>query len=423
MPGDRIARTYLAITFLFNLAMALIWGINTLFLMDAGLDILQVMLVNTAFTLASSAFEVPTGVIADTLGRRASLLLCLATLFVGTLGYVGIAWMHGGFWWFTAVSVVLGLGFTFYSGAVEAWAVDAMAASGGTEPLEPLLSRGEFASNAAMLIGTLAGGILGQVHLYLPYVVRAALVVPLFAVAFRFMKDVGFTPRALELARVPAEMRRVFLDGLRHGVKHPVLRPVMLAMLVNSAFLVFGFYSWQPYFLELLGHDAVWVAGAIASALALAMMAGNALVEPLSRHVRTRSGLMMGCIAVQAALIFASGSLHEFAGAVSLYLLYGVAVGVATPVRQAYLNSFMPSAQRATLISLASLFASLGGAAGQSGFGWVARVSSIATAWRLGGLALLLGIPLWWLARRADRTQDAFQPEVSVAGGGGAAAP
>src|SRR5439155_1355784 len=80
---------YYAITALFNLAMSLIWGIDTLFKLGAGLDIFHVMLTNAAFTLGSMVFEIPTGVVADTVGRRISLLLCLATLFVTTLLYVG----------------------------------------------------------------------------------------------------------------------------------------------------------------------------------------------------------------------------------------------------------------------------------------------------------------------------------------------
>src|SRR5947208_16893431 len=71
-------------------------------------------------------FEVPTGVVADTVGRRVSLLLCLVTLFVTTLLYVAIAWRGGGFWAFMWVSVFLGLGYTFYTGAVDAWLVDAL---------------------------------------------------------------------------------------------------------------------------------------------------------------------------------------------------------------------------------------------------------------------------------------------------------
>ncbi|HVH67135.1 MAG TPA: MFS transporter [Gemmatimonadales bacterium] len=406
--STRIIRTYFAITGLFSLAMSLIWGIDTLFKMGAGLNIQQVLLTNAAFTVGSMVFEIPTGVIADTVGRRASLLLCLATLFVTTLLYVAIAWRGWGFWAFAWVSMLLGLGYTFYTGAVDAWLVDALKATGYTEPLEGVFARGQMFFGAGMLVGTIGGGLLGQIRLDIPYLVRAGLCVPLFLVAWFRMPELGFTPRALELRRVPMEMRRIFVEGLTYGLHHPVVRPVMLASLAGMSFMIFGFYSWQRYFLDLLGRDLVWVDGVISSLVGLSLIAGNALVGPLSRVVRTRTGLLMLSVAAQAVLATACGLLTNFYVVVALYLLYGVAIGLLMPVKQAYLNAHIPSAQRATIISLDSMFASSGGVIGQSVWGWVARMRSIGTAWAIGGVTLLIGIPLYWLARRADRRLDAM---------------
>ena len=413
--SGRIIRTYCAITGLFNLAMSLIWGIDTLFKMGAGLDIQQVLLTNAAFTLGSMIFEIPTGVVADTLGRRVSLLLCLVTLFTTTLLYVASAWRGWGFWAFVWISVFLGLGFTFYTGAVDAWLVDALKATGYTEPLEPVFAKGQMFFGAGMLVGTIGGGLLGQIHLYIPYVVRAAIVVPLFALAWYAMPELGYTPRALELKRVPVEMRRVFVEGMEYGLHHPVVRPVMLASLVSMSFMIFGFYSWQRYFLDLLGRDLVWVDGLISSLLGLSLIAGSALVAPLSRLVRSRTGLLMLSVVVQAAMATACGMVGRGVGSpdrfyivVALYLVYGLAVGVAMPVKQAYLNAHIPSAQRATIISLDSMFANVGGVLGQSGWGWLARVRSIGEAWAWSGVTLLFGLPLYWLARRNDRRLDAI---------------
>ena len=413
--SSRIIRTYFAITGLFNLAMSLIWGIDTLFKMGAGLDIQQVLLTNAAFTLGSMIFEIPTGVVADTLGRRVSLLLCLVTLFTTTLLYVASAWRGWGFWAFVWISVFLGLGFTFYTGAVDAWLVDALKATGYTEPLEPVFAKGQMFFGAGMLVGTIGGGLLGQIHLYIPYVVRAAIVVPLFALAWYAMPELGYTPRALELKRVPVEMRRVFVEGMEYGLHHPVVRLVMLASLVSMSFMIFGFYSWQRYFLDLLGRDLVWVDGLISSLLGLSLIAGNALVAPLSRLVRSRTGLLMLSVVVQAAMATACGMVGRGVGSpdrfyvvVALYLVYGLAVGVAMPVKQAYLNAHIPSAQRATIISLDSMFANVGGVLGQSGWGWLARVRSIGEAWAWSGVTLLFGLPLYRLARRNDRRLDAI---------------
>src|SRR2546429_7199467 len=136
----RVIRSYLVISGLFTLSASLIWGINTLFLLHAGLSIFEVFVANAAFTAAMALFEVPTGVVADTLGRRTSFLLSEATLAVGTLAYVGVAAIHGGLVLFCLAGVILGLGYTFYSGAVEAWLVDAPPAPG-----YPPDADGEFA--------------------------------------------------------------------------------------------------------------------------------------------------------------------------------------------------------------------------------------------------------------------------------------
>src|SRR5205807_6164798 len=95
MDPKRVIRSYLTISALFTLSASLIWGINTLFLLHAGLTIFEVFVANAAFTAAMALFEIPTGVVADTRGRRASFLLSEATLAVGTLAYVGVAAIHG----------------------------------------------------------------------------------------------------------------------------------------------------------------------------------------------------------------------------------------------------------------------------------------------------------------------------------------
>src|SRR4026209_1794887 len=90
-PALTVQRTYLVLTLSTTLAASFIWGINTLFLLDAGLDNTQAFTVNAFFTVGQVLFEVPTGVVADTRGRRFSFLLGAATLLVSTLLYL-IMW-------------------------------------------------------------------------------------------------------------------------------------------------------------------------------------------------------------------------------------------------------------------------------------------------------------------------------------------
>src|ERR1700755_3453294 len=102
--GARGQRTYLTLVLLTTLSASLIWGINTLFLLDAGLNNLEAFTANAFFTAGMMLFEVPTGVVADLRGRRVSFLLGAATLAVGTLLYVLLWQLEAPFWAWALVS-------------------------------------------------------------------------------------------------------------------------------------------------------------------------------------------------------------------------------------------------------------------------------------------------------------------------------
>src|SRR5436305_2143751 len=134
--SKRIVKTYISLTLLSTFASSFIWGINTLFLLDAGLTIVQAFTANAFFTAGEVLFEIPTGIVADTRGRRTSFLLGTATLFVTTLFYLWLWKTHGPFWAWAVVSMLLGLGFTFFSGATEAWLVDGLKAANFKDSLD-----------------------------------------------------------------------------------------------------------------------------------------------------------------------------------------------------------------------------------------------------------------------------------------------
>src|SRR3989442_5846483 len=127
MPSpSSIVRTYLVLLLGNTLAASLIWGINRLFLLDAGLSNLEAFAANAFFTAGMVVFEIATGIVADTWGRRVSYLLGTVSLAGSTLLYYVLWQTSAPFWQWAIVSMLLGLGFTFFSGAVEAWVVDAL---------------------------------------------------------------------------------------------------------------------------------------------------------------------------------------------------------------------------------------------------------------------------------------------------------
>src|SRR5918995_1075490 len=108
-PGKRVQRIYLTLMLFSTLAASFIWGINTLFLLDAGLNNAEAFAANAFFTAGMVLFEVPTGVVADTWGRRISYLIGAMTLAIATVLYL-VAWQaHAGMWAWAITSVLLGL--------------------------------------------------------------------------------------------------------------------------------------------------------------------------------------------------------------------------------------------------------------------------------------------------------------------------
>src|SRR3954451_7834186 len=194
--AQRVQRTYLVLTLLTTLAASFIWGVNTLFLLDAGLSNTEAFSANAFFTGGQVLFEIPTGVVADTRGRRFSYLLGAATLLASTLLYYVMWQVKAPFIGWALASVLLGFGFTFFSGATEAWLVDALKATAFTGNLETVFGRAQTVSGVAMLTGSVGGGVIAQAtNLGVPYLLRAAILGVALAIAFAFMRDIGFTPR------------------------------------------------------------------------------------------------------------------------------------------------------------------------------------------------------------------------------------
>src|SRR4026209_2862193 len=137
-----------------TLAASLIWAVNTLFLLDAGLSNAEAFAANAFFSLGQVIFEVPTGVVADTRVRRFSFLLGAAALLISTLLYLYMWNVHAPFWGWAIASAMLGLGFTFFSGATEAWLVDALTATRFDGQLEGVFARGQGVGGAMMLSGS-----------------------------------------------------------------------------------------------------------------------------------------------------------------------------------------------------------------------------------------------------------------------------
>lgn len=408
-----IIGTYVATSALFTLSTSIIWSVNTLFLLGAGLTLFQVFAADAFFSAGDLVFQIPTGVIADTIGRKFSFLLSLLTLVISTMAYLAAAQYHLGFWAFAGASVFLGLGFTFYSGAVDAWLVDALDRTGYTGTREQVFAWGGMAFSGATLVGTLAGGLLGQLNLAYPYVARAGMLALTFVLAALFMHESREGRPRLTWRAFAERSRAITVSGVGYVRRNSVVRPLVLASAVTGFFFIYGVYSWQRYFLDLLGREAVWVDGVVASLFSLAGIVGNAMVSRVTKGGTRPAGRILAAIAaVGALLVIGIGAIgillpHSvrgvapFVAVVLLWLAFGMLFGVFRPIRQAFINPHIRSEERATVLSIDYLMNDAGGVVGGPALGAVSQAVSLPAAWIVGGLVLLAQRPLYLRAHRA----------------------
>ncbi|MFF9565105.1 MFS transporter [Leifsonia sp. NPDC014704] len=402
----RVQGVYLTLMLGNTLAASFIWGINTLFLLDAGLSNFEAFAANAFFTAGMVIFEIPTGVVADTIGRKASYLLGTITLSV-TTGLYWMLWLwHAPFVWWAIVSVLLGLGFTFFSGAVDAWLVDALAFAKYTGSLEAVFGRGLVVTGIAMFAGSVLGGVIAQAtNLGVPFLLRAGVLVVMLVFAAIVMKDLGFTP---DHSMGPvAATRNVLKQSIDHGLRKRSVRWMILSAPFASGVGIYAFYALQPYLLELYGDTTAYsIAGLAAAILSLAQVAGGVLAPRIRGLFAKRTTTVIGASPTSILVLVVLGLTSLFWLAIVLLVIWGFVFALAGPVRQAYLNDMIPSKQRATVLSFDSLFGSLGGVFIQPALGRAADLWGYGTSLVIGGVVELIGIPFLFASRRQKDPAD-----------------
>ena len=402
-----IKRTYYALMLGNTLAASLIWGVNTIFLLDAGLNNFEAFAANAFFTAGMVIFEVPTGIVADMWGRRRSFLLGTVTLAATTALYVMLWQIEAPFWAWAVVSLGLGLGFTFFSGAVEAWLVDALAATQFQGPLESVLARGQIVTGVGMLTGSIAGGFLAQaVSLGFPFVMRAAILILMFITAFLLMHDLGWE-RKQNLSPL-AGMREISSESIEYGWRIPSVRYLMLAAPWTGGVGIYVFYALQPYLLELYGDPTAYgIAGLAAAIVAGAQILGGFATPFLRGLFHRRTSALITAEVLSVAALVGIGLIESFAAVIVLVSVWGLLFAASTPIRQAYLNGMIPSQQRATILSFDSLMSSTGGVVAQPVLGRAADVWGYPTSYVISAGISALSLPFLLRTRGENAPADA----------------
>jgi DHA3 family tetracycline resistance protein-like MFS transporter len=407
MTRWRADRTWLVYRATESFAMAIGWTLAPVyFVQEVGMDPLQLILTGTFMEIAYFLFEVPTGVVADSYSRRTSVIVAQVIMGVSLVvtGLVTSVPL------ILAAAALMGFGWTFKSGAIDAWLADEV----GPERLGYEYQRGAQVARIFTLVGIGSAVGLALLDLSLPIIVGGLVLIALGALLTLAMPESGFERAAPEELSALRSMTSTASRGGRLIWARPIL------LLITGITFFGGMWSesvdrlWEAHFLTNIGVPAfagfnsiIWFGVLNAVAVVLAIV----VAQPLSRRFgaaswrgMTWSLFWLDSVMVVSTLAFAFAG--TFGAAVLAYWGICVARSLAGPVYSTWLNANIEdSSVRATVISMTNLGDSAGQWGGGPALGVVGNAFGIRTALAAGAAALTPALLLYGLAlRRGDDT-------------------
>jgi DHA3 family tetracycline resistance protein-like MFS transporter len=371
----------------------------------AGLDPLELVLVGTALEVTVLAAEVPTGVVADVVSRRLSILIGFAIMGAG-FAFEGTVTSLGPI---LAAQVVWGLGYTFTSGATQAW----IAGEVGDDRAGDVLVRGAAWRRIGGLVGTAAGTAVGVVELrYALLASGAALTASMvwFAAA---MRETSFERAEGRTTRLFAE---ILADGFRVVRGRLLLVAVLVVVVLEGASSEAFDRLWQAHLVDGVGVPwdvpEIVVVGGIGFVIQAVGLVALVTIRP-------RLGLA-SAHGLARALVWATVVI--VGGLVGLALAPGIAVLVASvfavyaarvvhePVQDAWIVRQVPPRLRATVLSAFGQSHALGETAGGPGMGWLARAVSLPASFIASAAVLAPAIAVYARATSVDEPEGAPSP-------------
>ncbi|WP_329475245.1 MFS transporter [Kribbella sp. NBC_01484] len=395
------ARTYFAYNGAWAFLSALTFTLSMVYYVrDAGLDPLQMVLVGTTLELACFLFEIPTGLVADLYSRRLSVIIGVALIGAGFL----LQGLVPAFLAILAAQVLWGLGYTFTSGADQAWITDEI----GTERASTVFVRSQQISLAAKIAGTVTAGALGLINLPLPMTLSGAGMILLALTLAVFMPEQNFRRTPPEERETFRQMAETFKHGLAVARRRPVVRTLVVISLISGLSSEAFDRLWSVKILNFdfptvfgTSDPAFWftVLALIGTLLSLVSSVALNRLSPDRMSATHPNGVLALLSGLQVVGVIAFALLGHLWLALGAMWLNTIAGTLAYPIESAWLNRHVDSRSRATVISMVSQSNAIGQVVGGPPLGALAGRTSLRTALLASGL-ILTPIPALYLRLR-----------------------
>lgn len=383
---SKTIRQYFAFLSISQFTIGTIGTVYVLFLQAEGLGYMERNLVNSVFFITLFLFEIPTGIFADLFGRKASFVL---SQLIKAVGFAIYATSHT-FFWFAVAEFLAAVGSTFSSGAFEAWAVDSMKHHGHQGTVRPILARGQRLAQLAGIPGIWIGAWLAHYNMRYVWVWGATLYAVNGLLAWIIMREEYFRRPEVSFRHTWKGIKGIAKSSLHFGRNSAPVRLVIVFGLLQIFAVQAPNMQWTIYFGRFF--TGFFGLAVVATIIMVTLLVGAMIAEPIMKLLGHDEVRGMSALQIAAGVgIIATPLLGNLAPALIAFYLHEVARGAFMPIKNAYLQDNIPSAERATIGSLESIAHHVGGAIGLVVTGVVATYVSAPASWVLSGVVLIVG--------------------------------
>ena len=406
-------RTYYVYNAAWSFLAALSFTLSAVYYVrDAGLNPLQMVLVGTTLELACFLFEIPTGIVADLYSRRLSIIIGFVLIGAGFL----LQGLVPAFLAILAAQVLWGVGFTFTSGADQAWITDEI----GTERAAPVFVRAQQFELGGRIVGIVSAGALGLISLPLPMAISGAGMILLALMLAVFMREQNFHRTPKHERETFRQMAETFKSGLDAARRRPVVRTLVIISLISGLASEAFDRLWSVKILNFTfptvfgtSDPAFWftVLALVGTLLSLFTSLVLNRLSPDRLSATHPTGILATLAMLQVVGICSFALLGNLWPALAAMWLNTVAGTLAYPIESAWLNRHVDSRSRATVISMVSQANAIGQVVGGPPLGALGR-ASLRAALLASGL-IWLPIPALYLKLRATTARRGGLPALT----------
>ncbi len=407
----RVKLTYYLYVTLFWFATVLPAAVQVLLIQARGFDLSQIGVVLGIYGFAVVLLELPTGGLADAIGRKRVTLLALGFI----LASLAVLLVAFSFVTLLAFAILSGAGRALSSGALEAWFIDSLQEVDPDAELQPALAVAGTFELFALGVGTLLSGVIPTFFgglpeegtaIFTPFSMTIVFSIAMFVVTFLAVVLLVKEDRS-RLGDAEVSGFGTIPNLIREAVGLSRRNPTILLLLGAASvggFALSGVETfWQPYFANLLGGsegNSVLFGFLLAGSFGLGMV-GNLLSTPLSKLFKKRYALVAALFGgIQGGMLLLL-ALQSTAGlATAFFWLVYFSRGTMNSPHATLFNSEVPAAKRSSMLSVQSLANYVGGGLGSIALGYVSEGFSISTAWMIAAGLLALSLPLYLLVDR-----------------------